>query len=71
MARKSSVPHFKCPNCGALYQLVKIEAKPDTVDRQTACRKCGALLAGRKGRYILKYYFLREAARVVTRSRRS
>src|SRR5215475_6227458 len=31
-----------CPNCNALYQLVKVEAGPKTEDREIACPVCGA-----------------------------
>ena len=49
---------FRCPNCGALYQVVKVEAGPETVDRQINCRTCGALLVGREGPFVLKYFLL-------------
>jgi hypothetical protein len=25
---------FNCPNCNALYQVVKVEAGPETIDRE-------------------------------------
>jgi predicted Zn finger-like uncharacterized protein len=40
---------FRCPNCGALYQVVKVQAGRETVDRQINCRTCGALLVVGKG----------------------
>jgi hypothetical protein len=58
---------FVCPNCDALYELVKVEAGPETVDRAIACRSCGALLSGREGKFVLKYFLLRKAARRVWR----
>jgi predicted Zn finger-like uncharacterized protein len=49
---------FKCPDCGAVYQVVKVEAGPETVDRQVRCRAYGALLGGRDGEFVLKYFLL-------------
>jgi uncharacterized Zn finger protein (UPF0148 family) len=49
---------FKCPNCGTLYQLVKAEAGPETVDRQSTCHGCGAPLNGRDGELVLKYFLI-------------
>lgn len=49
---------FRCPNRGALYQVVKVEAGPETVDCQISCRTCGARLVGREGSFILKYFLL-------------
>jgi hypothetical protein len=58
---------FVCPNCGALYELVKMEAGPETVDRAVACLFCGAPLSGREGQFVLKYFSLRTATRRVRR----
>jgi ssDNA-binding Zn-finger/Zn-ribbon topoisomerase 1 len=60
MAREHAV---KCPNCKALYQLVKVEAGPETIDREIACQVCGSPLVGREGKFVLKYFLLREAVR--------
>jgi hypothetical protein len=46
-----------------LYQLVKIEAVPEAADTETKCRVCGGPLVGREGKFVLKYYLLREAMR--------
>lgn len=54
---------FHCPNCDALYQVVKVEAGPETVDRQITCRACGGRLAGREGKFVIKYFLLRKAGR--------
>jgi DNA-directed RNA polymerase subunit RPC12/RpoP len=40
---------FKCPNCGALYQVAKVQAGPETVDRQISCRTCGRCRLAGKG----------------------
>jgi hypothetical protein len=39
---------FTCPNCHALYQLVKVEAGPETTFHDVACRACGVPLPGRE-----------------------
>jgi hypothetical protein len=33
---------YFCQNCKALYQIVKVEAGPQTADREVTCRDCGA-----------------------------
>jgi predicted Zn finger-like uncharacterized protein len=55
---------FTCPNCQALYHIVKVEAGPETVFQEVPCRVCGQPLAGREGKFVLKYFLLRKAARV-------
>jgi hypothetical protein len=51
------------PNCDALYQVVKVEAEPETVFQEVPCRACEPLV-GREGNFVLKCFLLREAARV-------
>ena len=53
-------PAFNCPNCNALYQTVKVQAGPETVDRGPTCRSCGAPLPAREGRFVVKYFFVAE-----------
>ena len=60
---KSAPVHFKCPNCDALYHLVKIEAEPDTIDRWVTCRVCSGPLPAHEGGFALKYFLLRKAGR--------
>ena len=60
MAGVSHVKTFTCPNCRALYQVVKVEAGPETTGHEIACRVCGVPLAGREGKSVLKYFLLRE-----------
>jgi hypothetical protein len=67
---RSAAVHFNCPNCDALYQIVKVEAGLETIDAQVTCRICGAPLPGREGGMVLKYFLLRKAARVDPRVRR-
>ena len=59
---------FTCPNCQALYQIVKVEAGPETNDWELACRSCGAPLPSREDKFVLKYFLLRKAARVRRRA---
>ena len=63
MAGVSHVKTFTCPNCSALYQVVKVEAGPETTGHEIACRVCGVPLAGREGKSVLKYFLLREGLR--------
>jgi predicted Zn finger-like uncharacterized protein len=66
---RSAAVHFNCPNCHALYQIVKVEAGPETVDTQVTCRICGAPFPGREDGLVLKYFLLRKAGRVDPRVR--
>jgi transcription elongation factor Elf1 len=59
MARSPAFSPFTCPNCHALYQIVKVE----TENREITCRVCGGPLSGREGNYVLKYFLLRKAIR--------
>jgi transcription elongation factor Elf1 len=53
---------FNCPNCNALYQIIKIEAGSESPE--ITCRACGGPLQGRDGKFVVKYFLLRKAARV-------
>jgi hypothetical protein len=55
---------FNCPNCNALYHIVKIEPGPETRDGEITCRACGAPLPGREGRHVVKYFMLRQGGRI-------
>ena len=55
---------FDCPNCNAHYQVIKVEAAPETVDRDISCCSCGRALIGREGNLVLKYFMMRKAERV-------
>ncbi len=59
MQSPNSAP-FKCPNCDALYQIVRIEAGPSN-DRAIICRSCGGPLPARDGQLVLKYFLLRRS----------
>jgi uncharacterized protein YbaR (Trm112 family) len=56
-------PLFFCPNCKALYQVVKTEAGPKTTDHDITCQECKAPFPGREGKFVLKYFMLRKGAR--------
>jgi predicted RNA-binding Zn-ribbon protein involved in translation (DUF1610 family) len=62
--------HFNCPHCDALYHVVRIEAGPETADRQATCRACGAPLPVREGKVVFKYFLLRERAGFDPRARK-
>ena len=55
---------FSCPNCKALYQVVSVEAGPETETRDVTCRACGGALPAREGKLVLKYFLLRNAGRI-------
>ena len=57
-------PFFRCPSCKALYQVVKAEAGPETVDLEVACSICSGPLVAREGQFVLKYFLLRKATPV-------
>jgi hypothetical protein len=56
---------FQCPNCGALYQVIKCEAGPETDDRRITCGDCSAPLVGRDGQFVLKYFLLRTPGQMI------
>jgi hypothetical protein len=60
---------FHCPNCGAFYQVVKVEAGPETVDRNITCCICCGSLDGRDGIFIVKYFLLRKAGCIQRRNK--
>ena len=62
MTRRAFNP-FTCPNCKALYQVVKVEARLETTDREITCQVCRGPLAGQEAKFVLKYFFLREGIR--------
>jgi hypothetical protein len=64
MPDPNSVPLVHCSNCQALYQVVKAQAGPETVDLEIACRVCNGPLTAREGQFVLKYCLLREASRL-------
>jgi hypothetical protein len=71
MPNPNSVPLVHCSNCQALYQAVKAQAGPETVDLEIACQVCKGPLPARQGQFVLKYFLLREASRRdVQRARR-
>jgi hypothetical protein len=57
--RPAALNPFICPNCGAFYQVVKVEAGPETDNREISCRVCDWPLAGRENQFVLKYFLLR------------
>jgi predicted Zn finger-like uncharacterized protein len=55
MSAQASI-RTSCPHCGAAYKVVQIEAPSDPVE--ITCRSCGGPLAGREGRFLLKYFLV-------------
>ena len=57
MSSKSAAVHFNCPHCNALYQIIKVEAGPETIsDRWVTCRNCARALPAREGNSVIKYF---------------
>jgi predicted Zn finger-like uncharacterized protein len=55
---------FSCPNCKARYQVVKVEAGPETVFDEVPCLVCGlARFPGRDGEFVVKYFLFRHVGR--------
>jgi hypothetical protein len=52
MPNPNAPPFFRCPNCNALYQVVRAKAGPETVDLE-ACGLCGGALVAREGQFVL------------------
>jgi predicted Zn finger-like uncharacterized protein len=52
---------FTCPNCDALYQVVRAEAGSSATHREIICGACGKPLPGREGKFVLRYFLLRKA----------
>ncbi|PWT83920.1 MAG: hypothetical protein C5B58_05665 [Acidobacteria bacterium] len=63
MGAGNSPPLFTCPNCKALYQVIKFEEGIKTPDTEKRCQVCAGPLVGREGKFVLKYYLLRQAIR--------
>jgi len=68
-AEAPRVTRFNCPNCDAIYDLVRTEAGSIATDRELVCLTCGAPLQSREGRFILKYLLLEPAHRHAGRRR--
>jgi predicted Zn finger-like uncharacterized protein len=62
--RSPSLNSFTCPNCQALYHVVKVEAGPETVDRPLRCRACGEPLSSREGSFVLKYLMVGKSSQI-------
>ena len=53
--------YFNCPHCNALYQFIRIEAGPASIDSWVTCRTCHGPIPAREGKFRLKYLLPREA----------
>jgi predicted Zn finger-like uncharacterized protein len=63
MPSAGALPRFDCPSCQAIYRVVEAEAGPESIDGDVPCRRCGGFLPGRKGEYVIKYFYVRGGAR--------
>ena len=49
---------FRCRQCDADYELVRMAVPAERHEREIACLCCGAPLQGRQGDYVLKYFLV-------------
>ncbi len=47
-----------CPNCGAQYKVIRIDAPATDKFREISCKSCGGPLQGREGNSIFKYFLV-------------
>jgi hypothetical protein len=50
--------------------LIRDEVRSETDNREITCHDCGAPFPARDGKFVLKYFTLRQAARVQKWNRR-
>ena len=65
MPQRSPTP-FNCPNCGAKYKVVEVEAPSATAD--LTCVSCGDPLPARDGGFLLKYFLVQRPRRPAGRT---
>ena len=71
MSTKVCGSSFQLPHRNAPYQIIKVEAGPETItDRWVTCQNRAGALPARDGNSLIKYFLLREAARSDPRARR-
>ena len=63
MGRPAKFRFFRCPSCSRLYQVVRVEAGPETKAGELACLFCGRPLSPRDRKFVLKHFLLREGRR--------
>jgi predicted Zn finger-like uncharacterized protein len=60
----NSKTQFECPNCGAKYEVVRVEApRGPIINREIRCVSCGSPLNGREGKFIFKYFMIERSRR--------
>lgn len=47
-----------CPNCAAVYNVVRMEVGPDDKIGEIRCLVCGGPLQGGEGKFIYKYLLI-------------
>jgi hypothetical protein len=57
------VGDFRCPDCGALYKLVRVpKSEPDGLDYEPVpCVNCSQLLSPKDNGFFLKYFMIRKS----------
>jgi len=48
---------FNCPQCSAVYRVVRVEI-PRAADEEVACVNCGSALPPREDKFALKYFLV-------------
>lgn len=64
-----SETRFDCPNCGARYKVVRVDAPPLANEEEVTCVNCGVAFQGREGRFALKYFLVSPKTRRDRRKR--
>jgi predicted Zn finger-like uncharacterized protein len=55
--------HFNCPHCDALYRVVRSETRLEITDNWVTCSACHGPIPARKGKFVFKYFLLRQPVR--------
>jgi hypothetical protein len=55
--------NFICPHCGSFYEVVRVEALPESFYSLATCPNCSKPLPAREAQFALKYFLFRKAAR--------
>jgi hypothetical protein len=64
MGTTKSPQSYFCAVCDAMYQVSKTEGEDEATDPEITCLVCGAPFPAREGKFVLKYFMLRKAARL-------
>jgi predicted RNA-binding Zn-ribbon protein involved in translation (DUF1610 family) len=51
--------NFICPHCASLYEIVRADAPPDSVEYPINCSSCHGPLPAREEQFVLRYFLMR------------